>query len=304
MSAEVAAARPDLSRACGRHARLVAAGRGPGAQLAVRWRGEEVYATAAGIARGFRAEEGIAPAPVAVDIPFAVFSAGKPVVATAIAILEARRHIDLAAPVAAVMPESAGGGKASITVLDVLTHRSGVLLPASSQQPEDLRERARVRAALAGAVPVHWTGTLAYGPLEYGWILGEVVERVSGYAIGRDFERVNNSVDVLEADLPGAGLVTDACSLAAFYELWPGRGTMPSGVTLLPEARADRYLARHVLGLDRSNRVPLAWPVDSCSARHGRRPTAGAGRAAASGMRAPSRRSRSRPPIGAWPWRS
>ena len=42
MSAEAAATRPDLSRACARLARLVAAGRVPGAQLAVRWRGEEV----------------------------------------------------------------------------------------------------------------------------------------------------------------------------------------------------------------------------------------------------------------------
>lgn len=304
MSRNRAGAIPDLDRARERVARLVESRRVPGAQLVVRWRGEEVHASAHGVARGFRADEGVAPVPVRDDTPFAVFSAGKPVVATAIAILEARGLVDVMRPVAAFVPDFAQHGKAAIRVLDVLTHRSGVLLPALSQQPEVWRDLARVRAALASAVPVYARGTLAYAPLEYGWILGELVERVSGlpfpdfvereiasplalpalrfgargrahdsiaraywlggpehvagYDVSRDFERASNGPETLEADLPGSGLVSDARSLAAFYELWLRRGTTPSGARLFPAELADRYLARHALGLDRSNRVPLA----------------------------------------------
>lgn len=148
----------------------------------VRWRGEEVHASAHGVARGFRADEGEPPLPVRHDTPFPAFSAGKPIVATAIAILEERGAIDPERPVAAYFPAFARHGKDAVTVLDVLTHRSGVLLPALSQQPAAWRDRARVLDAVADAAPVHARGTLAYAPLEYGWILGAIVERIAGVA--------------------------------------------------------------------------------------------------------------------------
>lgn len=284
--------------------RLVARGRVPGAQLAVRWRGEAIHTSVHGVARGFRAEEGERPVPVRDDTAFAVFSAGKPVVATAIAILEERGSIDPRLPVAHYFPEFARHGKHAITVLDVLTHRSGVLLPDLSQRPELWADREQVRAALAEAVPRYPRGTLAYAPLEYGWILGDLVERVAGapfpdfvereiaaplglpalgfgargrshaalaraywlggsewvagYDVGRNFEAVNNAAVFLDADLPGAGLITDARSLAAFYELWLNGGTVPNGVRLFSREIAAAYLARHGIGVDRSNRVPLA----------------------------------------------
>lgn len=58
--------------------------------------------------------------------------------------------------------------------------------------------------------------------------------------------------------MPGSGLVTDARSLASFYELWLRGGTTLRGVRLFSHAIAARYLALHARGFDRSNGVPLA----------------------------------------------
>lgn len=287
-----------------RLARLVARGRVPGAQLAVRQGGTLAFSAAAGVARGFRASEGIEAVPVIEDTPFAVFSAGKPVVATAVALCEERGILDAARPVAHYFPEFARAGKRAITIVDVLTHRSGILLPGLSSTPALWKDRERVAAALADAAPAFRRGTLAYAPLEYGWILGEVVrraagisltefvereisvplglaslrfgargrahasiarpywlggaQRVAGQDISRTFEAVNDSPDFLEAEVPGAGLVTDARSLASFYEFWLQRGLTPAGRRLLSEATVARTLRRHAFGFDRSNRAPLA----------------------------------------------
>jgi CubicO group peptidase (beta-lactamase class C family) len=293
-----------LARARRRLESLVVRGRVPGAQLVVRRHGEVVLSTALGVARGFRPSEPGVAVPVREDTAFAVFSAGKPVVATAIALCEARGLLDAERPVATYFPEFAQNGKSGITLVDVLTHRSGILLPELSYSPARWRDLDHVAEALARAAPVHPRGTLAYAPLEYGWIMGEVIRRVTGrtfgdfvadeiaaplalpalgfgargrphaslakpywlggstFVAGRDvsrgFEDVNESDDFLEAELPGAGLVTDAASLAAFYDFWLRGGIAPGGLRLLSPERVARQLRCHARGFDRSNRAPLA----------------------------------------------
>jgi CubicO group peptidase (beta-lactamase class C family) len=81
---------------------------------------------------------------------------------------------------------------------------------------------------------------------------------VAGRDIGPDFERINNSPGFLRALVPGAGLVTDAATLAAFYDMLLRGGVARSGRRLVSEALLARYLRREVLGFDRSNRAPLA----------------------------------------------
>lgn len=173
-----------LRAAVDRFARGIARGRFPGAQLSLRHRGIEIARAWGGVARGLReGEEG--GFDVGPDTRFPCFSAGKPVVAFALALLEARGRLGVQDLVARRAPALDGAAWRGVTILDVLTHRSGILLPELCATPAAWSDPDRVRAALAGARPVHPRGTLAYAPLEYGWILGEVVERVDGRPFAR-----------------------------------------------------------------------------------------------------------------------
>jgi CubicO group peptidase (beta-lactamase class C family) len=164
--------------------RQCARGAFPGGQIAVRRRGRLVLDSAVGTARGLRPAEREPRQAVDPRTRFAVFSATKPIVALAVAMLEERGVIDVAAPVARYFEEFGRNGKRGITVLDVLTHRAGVLTPDLLRRPGDWADRDKVRAALADAEPAWPRGTLAYMPYEYGWILAEVIQRAAGRPLG------------------------------------------------------------------------------------------------------------------------
>ncbi|UCG75247.1 MAG: beta-lactamase family protein [Gemmatimonadota bacterium] len=151
----------------------------PGGQLVVRGGGRELLNLSLGIARGFRGEEG-EPVPVTEDTLFQVMSTSKPLVAFSIAVLEDQGIIDVERPVAHYIPEFARQGKGEITVLEVLTHRSGVIVPRLWHEHGLWPDWDRVQEVIWDAAPRYRPGTLAYHPYEFGWILGEVVRRASG----------------------------------------------------------------------------------------------------------------------------
>ena len=160
----------------------------PGGQLVVRRRGRVVVSEVGGLARGARGEE--PEVPVTPTTRFNLHSASKPLVGLCVARLEEEGRVDVRAPVAEYVPEFAANGKGAITVLDVLTHRGGVLLPDFIRTPERWDEPGAVLDALTRAVPQHPRGTLAYHPNEFGWILAEVVRRVTGEALDTYCTRV------------------------------------------------------------------------------------------------------------------
>lgn len=155
-------------------------GRLPGGQLSLRIDGKEIVSHPFGVARGFRPGEGVPPEPVTSDTPFVVFSAGKPVVGIAMAMLESRGLLDPSAPVSTWWPEFAAHGKASITVLDVLTHRAGVFRSDLVTNPSTWGDLDALADQLAATEPRYPRGTFAYMPYEFGWILGEVLRRITG----------------------------------------------------------------------------------------------------------------------------
>jgi CubicO group peptidase (beta-lactamase class C family) len=117
-----------------------------------------------------------------------IFSAGKGLVALCVLQLVAQGKLDLDAPIAHYWPEFAQGDKAKITVRDVLSHRSG--LSAFHQHIDDghIFKWDIMAAAVASETP-WWeprTGQ-GYSPFMYGWILGELVRRVSCYASFNDY---------------------------------------------------------------------------------------------------------------------
>jgi CubicO group peptidase (beta-lactamase class C family) len=154
----------------------------PGGQIVVRVRGEEVLNVSVGIARGLRPGEGD-PVPVTRETPFQVLSASKPVVALAVAVLEDRGLLDVDRSVSHYIPQFRRENKGEITVLQVLTHRAGVLVPRLWSSPELWADWERVQEEIWNARPRYPRGTLAYHPLEFGWILGELVRRVSGRSL-------------------------------------------------------------------------------------------------------------------------
>ena len=159
--------------------RQAARGAFPGGQLVVRQGGDELLNLSVGIARGLRSDEGDR-VPVTGETPFQVMSVSKPLVAFAIAVLEDRGLVDVERPVSRYVPEFAREGKGEITVLEVLTHRSGVIVPPLWHASDLWPDWARVQEVIWNAPPRYRPGTLAYHPYEFGWILGEVVRRVSG----------------------------------------------------------------------------------------------------------------------------
>lgn len=110
-----------------------------------------------------------------------VFSASKALVAISVLQLIDRGLIDFSTRVADVWPEFGCNGKQSITIGQVLAHRSG--LNAFHRRVEDdlIYDWDRVVQEVAGESPWWPPGTeQGYSPMIFGWLLGEVVCRVSG----------------------------------------------------------------------------------------------------------------------------
>src|ERR1019366_10538085 len=65
----------------------------------------------------------------------------------------------------------------------VLTHRSGLVLEDLVRDRECWRDWDAVTATIAASPLDYPRGTLAYVAYTFGWILGEVIRRVSGRSI-------------------------------------------------------------------------------------------------------------------------
>jgi len=116
---------------------------------------------------------------------FSIFSASKAVTAMLIHLLDERRLLHLDDPVAEYIPEFARHGKERITIRHVLTHRAGIPTIAGHQIDLDLAlDMQRVVALLSDAHPTWRPGRrLAYHALTGGFVLGEIVRRITGRTV-------------------------------------------------------------------------------------------------------------------------
>jgi CubicO group peptidase (beta-lactamase class C family) len=208
-----------LEKAVDRFIRQNETGIFPGGQLVLRRDGKLVTSVSVGVARGFRPDEDVPALKVASHTAFPVLSVGKPLAATVIALLEDRSLLSMDDPVCRYIPGFTGHGKEKITILDVLTHRSGMLLPGLVKNKHAWRSRSEIQAALIECVPSHPRGTLAYHPHEYGWILDEIVRA----AVGRTLPTFFNEEIAMPLQLPdlGFGLSGRAIDRIA-YGYWLG----------------------------------------------------------------------------------
>ena len=110
-----------------------------------------------------------------------VYSTGKGLLSLGLHMLADRGLVDIEAPVASYWPEFAQAGKEGVTVRHVLGHRSGVVGARRLLPKEACYDWQTMTTALAEAEPWWEPGTRhGYHVWTYGWIIGEIVRRVSG----------------------------------------------------------------------------------------------------------------------------
>lgn len=152
-----------------------------GAGLALVHRGELVV----NIWAGQRSNKvaGLVDQPWQDDTLVNIFSAGKGLVALCILQLVAEGKLQLDAPIAHYWPEFAQAGKTEISVRQVMSHRAGLSAFHQHIGNEQIFDWAQMTHALALEHSWWEPGSAqGYSPFIYGWILGELVRRVSGYA--------------------------------------------------------------------------------------------------------------------------
>ena len=117
-----------------------------------------------------------------------VFSTTKGATAICAHILAQEGKLDLDAPVAKYWPEFAAGGKEHMPVSYVLSHQAGLAWVDGEMTAEEAFAWDPVVDALAKQVP-HWEPGSAHGyhATTYGWLVGELVRRVSGQRVGEFF---------------------------------------------------------------------------------------------------------------------
>jgi CubicO group peptidase (beta-lactamase class C family) len=117
-----------------------------------------------------------------------VYSATKGATATAAHLLAQRGALDLDAPVAEYWPEFAANGKDQIPVRWLLSHQAGVVAVDHAVPLEDALAWEPMVTALAEQRPAWVPGTAhGYHGRTFGWLVGEVIRRVSGRTPGRFF---------------------------------------------------------------------------------------------------------------------
>ncbi|MFM9370832.1 serine hydrolase domain-containing protein [Streptomyces sp. Da 82-17] len=119
------------------------------------------------------------------DTVVPVFSCAKGLVAVAVQLLAQQGRLDLDAPVARYWPEFARHGKEAVTCRMVLGHRAGVPVLDASPSFAEIAAWTPVVRALEEQKPLWEPGSAyEYHGQVFGFLLGEVVRRITGHTPG------------------------------------------------------------------------------------------------------------------------
>jgi CubicO group peptidase (beta-lactamase class C family) len=121
--------------------------------------------------------------------PVLIWSATKGLASACLLHLCDQEKIRLSRPAADFWPEYAENGKEETTLLHVLSHQSGQ--PALRNPEIPLLDREQVTEALAHQQPFWKPGSAhGYHPRTYGFLVDELVRRISGINVGAYFHEV------------------------------------------------------------------------------------------------------------------
>ena len=226
-----------------------------GAQLAVYDDGELVADLAGGITGPEAEAEAVTP-----DQRFVFFSSTKPLTGVCVHRLSEEGSLDYDDPVVEYWPEFAdrGSSKADVTIRHVLSHQGGFPVGEFDLRTDDWTDWDAVVAAMEEIECSFEPGeTAAYHPMNYGWVLGELVRRVTGTPIG---EYVESTVfEPLEMDDTFLGLPEevedDVATLVAFDEFDRARD---------PERGLEGDNADAARNFNRESYHRAAMPAASC----------------------------------------
>ena len=230
--------------------------------------------------------------PVDAETMFVLMSSTKPLTASCLYILKERGKIAYDDLVSKHWPEFAQNGKESVTIRHILTHRGGFPETPASLPWSDWPEWSKVTRAMEQAPTIYTPGeTLAYHPINYGWVIAEIVRRVDGRTfdrflaeeltapLGLDNAYVGlpkgqegnvSTMHLMEDDadpngysatfsepsvwgsiVPGANGIASAGNLARFYAMMERKGSL-DGVTIIKPATVEEGIEFQVEGVDKS----------------------------------------------------
>ena len=139
-----------------------------------------------------------------------VFSAAKGPTAACIHCLAEQGLLDIDAPISRYWPEFGCNGKAGITTRMVLSHRAGLAAVDGELTLEEVLAWDPVIEAIAAQSPNWEPGTKhGYHARSFGWILGELIRRITGMSPGQYLQKkiaaplgLRYWVGLPEAELP------------------------------------------------------------------------------------------------------
>jgi CubicO group peptidase (beta-lactamase class C family) len=174
---------PVTDRTAALHALLekqIQQGLHPAAQMVVVKDGEVLYDQVFGVEKG---------KPITRETPFFTFSCSKAFTAICLHKLIEERKIELDTPVAEYWPQFGNNGKASATVRHVFTHHAGLPWGRGEAQIPLWPSWWLVTWDTARTPAEYPPGEkFSYHVVSYGFILGEVLRRVTGMSIEKYFQ--------------------------------------------------------------------------------------------------------------------
>ncbi|MCX5377662.1 serine hydrolase domain-containing protein [Streptomyces sp. NBC_00091] len=133
------------------------------------------------------------------DTLVGVFSTTKTMTALCAHLLSDRGELDFHAPVARYWPEFAAAGKADTQVRHLMSHTAGLPSWQEPMDGEDLYDWEKATGLLAAQEPWWPAGTaFGYHAVTFGYLVGEVVRRISGDSLGTFFRK--ELAEPLDAD--------------------------------------------------------------------------------------------------------
>ena len=175
------------------------------------------------------------------------FSTTKGVASTLLHILADRGLIDYDAPVCDYWPAFAQGGKETITVRQVLSHQSGLYhIRQMIDHVDRMLDWEHMIEAIERTPPIHEPGKrTGYHGLTYGFIVGEIIQRVTG----QKFADLVQSEIAEPLGLDGLYIGTPESELPRAAKL-----IFPASTKSLAQTSFGRYLELYFAGLSRSLR--------------------------------------------------
>lgn len=160
-----------------------------------------------------------------------IYSASKGISALVLAMATEDLPAGYETPVADVWPEFAANGKSELTIAQLASHQAGLPGFAHEIDPALWLDPPACAAAIAELTPMWPPGTAhGYHPLTWGYMLNEVVTRITGRTIGAILKEdicgpagIDFQIGLPEKDEPRIGDMLRPRSLAPLGEITPPR---------------------------------------------------------------------------------